>query len=189
MGKGADTKRRMIEETAGLLQRQGLNGTGLADVLEASGLPKGSLYHHFPGGKEELAVAAMKLAEAAVLRRIDRAWESASDLGAFGRELAEGYIRRLQRSDFADGCPVAAVALEGSPVSDALRGASAAALEHWIAAIAAHLEQAGEAPERAQTKATAVIAGLEGALILARATRSEVPMRAVGMELSRLLAG
>ena len=188
MGKGVETRRRMIEETAILLQRQGLNGTGLLDVLEASGLPKGSLYHHFPGGKEELAAEAMKLAEQAVVRRIERAWEAATDLGGFARELAAGYVRRLQRSDFSDGCPVAAVALEGSPGSTRLRAASAEALTHWIEAIAAHLVESGQAPERARTQATAVIAALEGALILARATRSYEPVEAVGAELSRLLA-
>ena len=178
----------MIEETAVLLQRQGLNGTGLLDVLEASGLPKGSLYHHFPGGKEELAAEAIKLAEQAVIRRIDRAWEAARDLSEFARELAAGYVRRLQRSDFSDGCPVAAVALEGSPGSTRLRDASAEALNHWIDAIAAHLVEAGHTPERAHAQATTIIAALEGALILARAARSEAPMEAVGAELSRLLA-
>jgi AcrR family transcriptional regulator len=188
MGKGAETRRRMIEETAMLLQRQGLHGTGLLDVLEASGLPKGSLYHHFPGGKEELAVEAVKLSEQAVLRRIDRAWEAATDVAGFGRELAAGYVRRLRRSDFSDGCPVAAVALEGAPGSHRLREASAEALTHWIDAIARHLVESGRTAERAHTQATAIICALEGALMLARATRTEEPVEAIGAELSRLLA-
>lgn len=187
MRKGDETRRRMIEETAVLLQRQGLNGTGLAEVLTATGLPRGSLYHHFPGGKEELTVEALRLADEVVMRRIDRAWAASAEPADFARALLDRYLRRLERTDFAEGCPVAAVALEGTPQSERLRRASAEALEHWIEAIASRLVAAGDTEERARSKATTVIASMEGALILSRATHDAEPMHQVGAELTRLL--
>jgi TetR/AcrR family transcriptional repressor of lmrAB and yxaGH operons len=164
---------------AALLRLRGLNATGVLDVVQTGGAPRGSLYHHFPGGKEQLAEEAVLLARDTVERWIERA--------ASVEEFLERYAGRLERTEFRDGCPVAAVALEGAPTSERLRAACAGALNTWRAALARRLEAAGHDRETAAGLATIVLCAFEGALVLARAERSAAPLREVIARLGPLL--
>ncbi len=187
MAKRGETRRRIVETTAGLLQRRGLNGTGLLQVLEEAGAPRGSLYFHFPGGKEELTVEAVEYSRDVVAASIQKSLDAHdSPLAAF-QAIAERYARRLERSDFTEGCPVAAVALEGTPVSERLRMASEAALTAWENVLTGYLERHGVPPEPARALATNFLCSLEGGLMLARARRSAEPLRAVSAQLRWLL--
>jgi len=178
----SDARPNAIATTARLLQQQGYAATGLEQVLAESGAPKGSFYFHFPGGKEQLAVEALESSGAfvaAVVADVVAAADTPADaLRAFAALQAE----QLRTSDYALGCPVATTALEMSTASDAIREASRAALDSWIAPFAASLAEAGvDDPERL---ATLAVATLEGALVIARTRRDA----AVVTELAEVVA-
>src|SRR5438270_4833734 len=154
MAARGETRRRIVATTAALLQRQGLNGTGLLQVLEESGAPRGSLYFHFPGGKEELTIEAVDYSREVVLGWLRKSLDAHPVPADALADIAEHYTRRLERSNFTEGCPIAAVALEGAPVSERLRQASESALAAWEDLIASYLESHGLEVARARSLAT-----------------------------------
>ena len=187
MQKGDDTRARMIAATADLLERNGFRATGLNKILSESGAPRGSLYFHFPGGKEELAAAALRDAGAAVERvlrgRVDGTRTAAEGLAA-ALEFLEA---RMIAAEFDKGCPVVMVALEAAASSDALHEACSTIYRAWARAIADRLREDGLPSDRAEALAVVVLSAIEGALVLCRAHRDTAPLRRVAAELPRLL--
>lgn len=177
MSKGAQTRQRFVESTVKLLRRRGFSGTGLLDVVEDSGAPRGSLYFHFPGGKEELAVSAVER-----VRDDVRAWIERTNLEQFFRQ----YARWIEKDDCRDGCPVAALAAE-SGHSEALRAAANDALNTMENAFAAKLRAEGHSAERAQELGAMLVCAFEGAIIISRARRDAAPMRDAYLRLKPLL--
>jgi len=164
-------KRRMIEQAALSLASKGLQRTSFAEVLEASGAPRGSLYHHFPGGKDELILAALDVAGAYAMQQL-QASEATN-----AKEVAQAFLTLwrgvLLRSHFSAGCAVAAVTVAAETPDLVAR--AAAIFREWRANLAALLEKVGVAPPRAAELATLLIAACEGAVLLARAERSMEP--------------
>src|ERR1700729_373132 len=101
-----ETKQRMIELTAVLLARKGLQRTSFSEVLEASGAPRGSLYHHFPGGKDELVLLALEAAGGFALAKLDQA--AGRPAVEVARSFVEIWRAMLERTDFGAGCAIAA---------------------------------------------------------------------------------
>ncbi len=186
--KGERTRARLTAAAATLFQRQGYHATGLAEIVEASGAPRGSLYFHFPGGKEELAVSALRESGARWRARIEAAVDAAPDLGAAVVAVCRLFADELAASDWQHGCPLATVALEASASSEPVRRTCAEHFTGWEASIAARLVASGVAEPAAQQTATLVLAAIEGALLLARVERSARPLEIVGAGL-RALAG
>src|ERR1700760_3884089 len=120
-------KQTMIERTAVLLAKKGLQGASFSEILQASGAPRGSLYHHFPGGKDELVLAALEYAGDQALGYLDRL------SGKPARDVAAAFVSLwrsvLERSDFSAGCAVVAVTVAAE--SDALRTPAGAILWGW----------------------------------------------------------
>ncbi len=164
---------RMVTAAAQLFQRRGYHGTGLTEILEASGAPKGSFYHHFPDGKEQLAEVAMALAGQAVSAMIDRAFSSATSFSEGAARLSADIGDWFERSGFAEGCPVTSVLLETVPGSERLTAACQAIFESWIGTAEAHAVRLGRTDGNAL--ATGLLIVLEGAWIVARAQRSRRP--------------
>jgi AcrR family transcriptional regulator len=169
-GKGVakDVKQRMIETAALALARKGLQGTSFSEVLAASGAPRGSLYHHFPGGKDELVLDAIDAAAGFLLGALgERRGRPAAD-------IAEAFVAIwrfvLLRSEFAAGCAIAAVTV-ASQRPDQLERA-AASFRAWRARLAELLAAGGVEAERAESLAALLLATCEGAVVLARADRS-----------------
>lgn len=186
--RAGSSREAFVRATGKLLRRQGYGATGLNEIVAASGAPKGSLYFHFPGGKESLAVAAMTR-EAHVLRdAIAALLDSRADvieaIGSVIDTLAAG----LERSGFQDGCPLATVALEQAARSDTMCDAAAAGFNSWVEQIEQRLLDAGLAEDAAHRKALLLLSAIEGALILARARRDLAPLAAVRAELPAILA-
>jgi TetR/AcrR family transcriptional repressor of lmrAB and yxaGH operons len=177
MTKGLDSREKTIRAAAKLFRQQGYHGTGLQDILKAAGSPRGSLYFHFPGGKEEIGVAAIAFYAEAVRGMMAAAAEAS--------EAAEGFLARVvrnmaadaERSDFQEGCPIAAVALDTLGQSPALSAATRKAFQEWELEIKRGLERFGTRAKDAEAIATAVLSQLEGALLLARTHRSLEPFR------------
>jgi TetR/AcrR family transcriptional repressor of lmrAB and yxaGH operons len=186
--KGERTRAKLTATAAELLQRQGYHATGLAQIVEESGAPRGSLYFHFPGGKEELAVAALRDAGDFWKQKIDDAIERAPDLGAGVVAVCKLFADALAASDWQLGCPLATVALEASASSEAVRTTCAEHFAGWEASIAARLAASGVDHEAALRMSTFALATIEGALLLARVERSSRPLEVVGDGLRNLVS-
>ena len=171
-------KQTMIERTAVLLAKKGLQGASFSEILEASGAPRGSLYHHFPGGKDELVLAALEYAGGQALDLLDRL------SGRPAREVAAAFLSLwrtvLARSDFSAGCAVVAVTVAAE--SEALRARAAGILKSWRERLAALFAEGGISKNKARVLAASLVAACEGAVILARAERSFEPFDLVAAE-------
>lgn len=172
-----DSKEKTVLAAAKLLRRHGYYGTALSDILAAAGSPRGSLYFHFPKGKEEIAVAALTLAADGVRQAIAGAAKSSKSADEFLIRIARGMAADLERSAFTEGCPIAPTALEVSGASETLTAAARSAFQGWEDAIATGLQLFRFKPERAKLLATAALSQLEGALLLARTYQSVEPMQ------------
>jgi TetR/AcrR family transcriptional repressor of lmrAB and yxaGH operons len=167
----------LIRATADLLQRHGYGATGLDEILEAASATNGSLYHHFPGGKEELAVAAIRASGARVEADLRARLAGGTDLGEALETWIDGLARGLE-ADPLRGCPVAPTALESPGVGDRLREAADRAFEGWRAALEEALGRTMPV-DRAAVTARALLAAIEGALLLDRTGRRTDSLAAV----------
>jgi len=180
-----DTRRRMIVTTSKLLERQGFHGTGLNQILDEANAPKGSMYFHFPGGKNQLAAEAI----AAAADFIDRALRKHE--GGTALEAIDGYLaqmgRWLQSTDFSGGCPIATTALEVGATTPELGDACEAAFDRLISRVAGWLEADGFDADTARERASIVYWAIEGALIFSKAQRSTEPLERLRGEVPRLV--
>jgi TetR/AcrR family transcriptional regulator, lmrAB and yxaGH operons repressor len=183
-----DTKTRMIEATARLIQARGYRGVSLSDILSESAAPRGSLYFHFPGGKESLVLEAMQIGidEATqVLREcLDQSDDPANGIRAFFEAAAQ----EMADSDYAFGCPVAPIVLDTPGLESELAKACQAALRQWSQMYRDKLMTSGLAEPRARRLADTIVASLEGVLIMARSERDAECIRQVGDEMTALIA-
>ena len=172
---------RMVESAAQLLARRGLQATSFSEVLELSGAPRGSIYHHFPDGKDQLIESALDAAGAVAIELLDR------KAGAPAIEVATWFLHIwrevLVRSHFDAGCAVLAVTVAAD--SPKLRDHAAGIFRTWRGRLAELLEQGGLAPDIAAATAATLIAASEGAVALSRAEQSMEPFDLVAEQLLR----
>jgi TetR/AcrR family transcriptional repressor of lmrAB and yxaGH operons len=187
MAKAPDSKWKTVAAAIKLFRQQGYHGTALQDILAAGGAPRGSLYFHFPKGKEEIGEAALTLAGEAVRQAIAHAAETSENAEMFLTRIARGMASDLEKSGYKEGCPIATTALETSSHSDVLGAATRTAFQKWENEIRRGLEHFGIAD--AELVATTVLSQLEGALLLARTYRSLEPMQRAEQALKQLLRG
>jgi AcrR family transcriptional regulator len=174
----------MIVSAALLMRERGVEATSFSEVIERSGAPRGSIYHHFPGGKAELIEAATRYAGEFTAAGLVAALSSDDPVAAV-RAFAATWTKILRRSDFGAGCPVVAAALEGDRAPGA-RLAAAEAFARWEELVADVLEEHVDA-ERARSLATLYVAAIEGAVVIARAQQSVEPVGRVAQELERVV--
>lgn len=174
------TRDRIVAAAAQLYGRYGYNGVGLKQVAAESGSPIGSLYHFFPGGKDELAAEALRMSGAGYQLLVEGILETAPDLESAIRISFAGAAEVLAASDYADACWIETVALEVASTNEPLRQVTAEIFDGWIEAATRWMEGHGIAPDRARALGIAYITGLEGAFVLSRALRSREPLRATG---------
>jgi TetR/AcrR family transcriptional repressor of lmrAB and yxaGH operons len=177
MAKAPDSKWKTLAAAVKLFRQQGYHGTALNDILAAAGSPRGSLYFHFPGGKEEIGESALTLAGEAVRQGIVRAAEASESTEMFLTRVARAMAADLEKSDYQEGCPIATTALETSAQSEVLGEATSAAFRKWEIEISSGLERFGMTRDEADQVATMVLSQLEGALLLARTYRSPEPLQ------------
>ncbi|MGW7053558.1 TetR/AcrR family transcriptional regulator [Streptomyces sp. NPDC054887] len=183
----ASTRERIVTVAAQLIQRQGYVGTGIKQIATEADATLGSVYHFFPGGKEAVAVAAIKHGDeqfAALLRTVLAGQDDpAKAVEACAVELAVG----LRESGWTDGCPLTAAALETLGTNSEIQQVCAEALRSWEHIVAEKLRACGFTDQDAREVATTVISALEGAEVTAQVNRSEEPLRAAGRQLARLV--
>ncbi|HEX2286490.1 MAG TPA: TetR/AcrR family transcriptional regulator [Mycobacterium sp.] len=181
-------RERMVISAALLIRERGAHPTAIADVLEHSGAPRGSAYHYFPGGRTQLLCEAIDYAGDYIASRIQKANSGADVLD----ELIAAYRDQLVRTDYRAGCPVVAVAVEaGDPAKpDQARQVidrAAAAFSRWTDLIAQRLVADGVSTARAEELAMLTTTAVEGAIVVARASRDVKPLDLVHGQLRALL--
>ncbi len=180
------SRKRIVDTTARLLWSQGLRATGINQIAEESKAPRGSIYFHFPEGKEQLAAEALRAAGEIMTNNIREALDHRSGTTAI-RKFVESYAKEMEASDFHHGCPVATVALEAAATSPALRQVCETIFALWEDLLAARLERDGIVPKRARRLAAVTLSALEGAMILCRTRRTTEPLRWVAEHLTASL--
>jgi TetR/AcrR family transcriptional repressor of lmrAB and yxaGH operons len=182
------TRDEIIDATRDLIAAQGYHATALSQIVRHSGAPKGSLYYYFPGGKEELTAEAIERAGDEVRQRIVDTLDAAEDAAEGVARFVHAVAYHLEASEFKAGGPLTTVAMETATTSERLNRACRAAYAGWIAAFCARLEGEGVPPDRAEELASAIIAAIEGGIILSRTFHRTEPLRRVADELVRLVA-
>ena len=182
----SDTRGRILDAAARLFRHQGYPGTGLKQIAAESQAPFGSIYHFFPGGKEQLTEQVVRTTGPEYMKMVLALLDSEPDpVTALGNAFALA-AEHLAESDYADACPIATIALEVASTNEKLRTATEDVFAEWLAEGTAWF--AGFIPDREQaaTLANAMICLLEGAFVLSRASRSPEPIHAAGRSITAL---
>lgn len=177
----------LIDSAATLFRRQGYAATGLAQILDEAGVKPGSLYHHFPRGKQQLAAAVVDTEGAGIERLLRRFLATGRPVA----DIVDQWIDLLMAGlagDQRDGCPIEPIATESVNASPIVRAASARAFAGWCAAIEDRLRADGWSATEAEGAALAVISLIEGALILSRIS-GDVGALAAAKPAARTLLG
>ena len=161
-----------------LMRERGIHGVGLREIVTHSGGPRGSLGRYFPGGKTQLMTEAIDVALAELYDEVDRALTDAETFTDAIGAIVAPWRRLLVDHDFALGCPLAATVVDAAD-NDDLRDHVNELLAQWQASVADVYAKFGDPPAIADEQSTVLLAALEGALILARARRSTMPLDTV----------
>lgn len=181
------TRERIVRAASLLMQRQGYDGTGIKQISTEAGATLGSVYHFFPGGKQQLAVAAIGHGDREFADELRVTLDAATDPAQAVIDCAHSLARGLRESDWVDGCPVTATALGTAGRAPDIQEAAAAAFANWRDLVYARLRRAGFAEDDAHDLAHTVISTLEGAELAAQVSRSERPLLTAGRHLAQLI--
>jgi AcrR family transcriptional regulator len=174
------TRDRIMEATAELFRRHGYTGTGIKQIVAAANAPFGSIYHHFPGGKEQLGGEVIRSSGEMYFQIFELIFEMSPDVVSATENFFAGAAETLRQSDYADACPIATVALEVASTSEPLREATAEVFESWIARGTERVIEGGIPADRARELMVAMLSLLEGAFIFCRATRTTEALEVAG---------
>ncbi len=168
----ADTKARIVGTTGELFRRQGYVGTGLKQIVAEAGAPFGSIYHFFPGGKQQLAAEVIRTSGRAYQDLVMAILDAAPDALTAVETGFAAAAETLVATGYADACPIATVALEVASTDETLRAATAEVFAAWVDAGAERFVRWGFGAADARRLAIVLITSLEGAFVLCRAARS-----------------
>jgi AcrR family transcriptional regulator len=183
------TSEAILTAAAELMRRKGYGAVGMKDIVAASGAPIGSLYHHFPGGKLQIAREALVNAGAAYGMLIPTLMDPYDDLGAAIVAAFDEAAEDMAGTGFANMCPVASVAAETADIEEDLRVAAAGVFTGWLDGGCAYFVSRGVGEQAARDVTVLLISALEGAFILARTLRSTEPLTVAGRALSQQYRG
>ncbi|HKU08932.1 MAG TPA: TetR/AcrR family transcriptional regulator [Bradyrhizobium sp.] len=177
----------IVRAAATLFRRNGYAATGVNEIAEVAGAPKGSLYHYFPDGKDQIGEAAVRFAGKGLVATFEKLEQEHRTAAA----MVQAYCRLLAgwmaKSGFRDGCPISTTLLESVPQSEGITQAGREAFAAWRAVIARALLRDGFSQQEARRLAVLAISGIEGALILARVESSGAPIEDVARSLAIVL--
>ncbi|MBL8530274.1 MAG: TetR/AcrR family transcriptional regulator [Hyphomonadaceae bacterium] len=175
MAKVSSARENLIEAAVQLFGERGYEGVGVAELLARAGAPRGSLYFHFPGGKEQIGAEAVGRVGAEVGARLRALHNSGVDIDTFIDQVFKATAKESKERGFVASCPMAAVA-SGFGCNDVhLREAVRKAFSAWESEIAAAMEARGMTNKNAESFASALLASMEGAFIVSKAQGSVAP--------------
>ncbi|MGH3436257.1 MAG: TetR/AcrR family transcriptional regulator [Sciscionella sp.] len=184
--KPGGAKQRMLDSAVTLLRERGAAGVTIDAVLAHSGAPRGSVYHHFPGGRTELIVGAARQAGEFITALIDAAAAEGDPARAMDRFV--GFWKQsLAATDYTAGCPVVALAVDGRHVTAEAAALTREIFTGWQTRLADLLVGHAVPAARARRLATLAVAAIEGAVILCRAHRDTGPLDDIAAEIPHLL--
>ncbi len=181
------TRDQIIETTCDLLELQGYHATGLNQIIKESGAPKGSLYYHFPGGKEELAAEAVNHVGRIVLQRIRENLALIDEPAQAIFEFINNIALNVELSGFRAGGPITTIAMETASTNPVLRQICQRIYSEWQDVFAQKLQSGGLSELRAKRMAALIIAAIEGGIILCRTSQSREPLEQVSAEIYELV--
>lgn len=176
----ASTKEHIVQSSAELFRRQGYTGTTVKQIVAEAAAPFGSLYHFFPGGKEQLGAEVIRTSGAMYIELFASVAIGAPDVPTAVADFFSGAAQTLRETDYADACPIATVALEVASINEPLRQATADVFDSWILGATEYFASAGIPREEARKLAFSMLSLLEGAFIFCRAMRTTEPLQAAG---------
>lgn len=170
--KGGRTRERVLETAAQLFQCQGYAATGINQIVAASGQPKGSLYFHFPGGKQEIAAEAARQSADTVSELIEAVFAASPTPVEALTTICTAFANQLRATDYQQGCPLTPLATSITPGSDTLQEVCARAYDDWMVRLRAGLEGYGVPTAAAGSLASLLLSAIEGAILLSRTARN-----------------
>jgi AcrR family transcriptional regulator len=177
-----------VESAADLFSRQGFGGTGIKAVLAAAAAPYGSLYHFFPGGKQELGAAALTYGGERYRELLESVYPPGADVVEATADSFDRAAELLEGTDYGYACPIATIALEVADSDELMRTSAADAFESWLEVLEERFTVAGMKAECARDIAVEIFCLIEGAVLLSRTTRSSVPMHTAGRAAANAVA-
>jgi TetR/AcrR family transcriptional repressor of lmrAB and yxaGH operons len=184
----SNIREQILQTTCDLLEKQGYHGTGLNEIVKESSAPKGSLYHYFPKGKEQIAAEAVLQAGKVVSERIRAGLTESSSAPKAVHDFVMLVAENVERSGFAAGSPLTAVSMETATQSERINLACREAYEMLRAAFKEKLLDGGVSSAKAEELATFITASIEGGIILSRTFHNADPLRLVAKQLRILLS-
>jgi TetR/AcrR family transcriptional repressor of lmrAB and yxaGH operons len=183
--KRVGTRTKMLVSAAEVMRERGAAGVTIDAVLARSGAPRGSVYYHFPDGRNQILSEALRYSGDSITATID----AAADQGArtLLREFIELWERLLADGDFHTGCPVVAAAISSDETDQDLTIEAGMILGRWCTALTQAFIKDGFGDDDAASLAVMSISALEGAIVLSRSTRSVRPLSQVGEQLEFLI--
>jgi TetR/AcrR family transcriptional repressor of lmrAB and yxaGH operons len=182
------TRDRIVLAATRLFQQRGYHAVTTADIVAQARAPKGSLYHHFPLGKEQIAIAAVARIRGEVMALLRKLQGDGRCLEDTLRVMADGMARWLRGSAWREGTLLASTAIGAVPALPKLHAALREALDEWRAHLTGRLVDDGWRSVAARAMSETILASLEGAMILARIDQEERIVTHVGSTLARLIA-
>lgn len=183
----SSTRERIIETASQLTESQGYHATGLNQIIEESGAPKGSLYYYFPDGKQELAAESIQHTGRVVEGRIRASLGAVENPAGAVRQFVLTVAEHMAGSECRAGGPITTVALESATTSERINAACQQVYGAWQSAFAENLTHSGIESGRAVRLAALIIAALEGGIVLSRTAHSVAPLHDVADELAALI--
>jgi len=183
--KDTGTREKLLQAAITLMRRSGLSGAGINEIVRESGAPKGSVYHFFPGGKQQIVKEGLEQYSARVVGFIDASLSSRRKPAAKVKALFNAFAERIERGQFRHSCPAGTVCLDLDSDVEDLRIAVAASFDRYLEAIEAHFPFRDR--RRAKAFAGLLLTAIEGAYIRGRADRSSKPFREAGAWLAQLV--
>lgn len=176
-----DTRARILDATAELYRRQGMAATGLKQIATAAGAPFGSIYHHFPGGKEQISEEVIHAEGVRYGLFVGQQLAEVTDIPAEIPAVFASAARLLEELDYTEACSIETIALEVASTNERLRIATETVFSSWIDALTQWFSQTGLPDDVCRSLALGCLTSLEGAFVLCRSLRSTEPMVAAGL--------
>ncbi|MFD0364098.1 TetR/AcrR family transcriptional regulator [Nocardia sp. GCM10030253] len=179
-----NTRERIRTAMAELMRTQGYGATTVKQVSELAGAPMGSLYHHFPQGKQQIAAEALRAAGAAYIQLLPLLMDPHEDLREAVTAAFTDAGEQMEQAGWINMCPVVTIAGEIADSEPALRAVAAEILDSWVVRGTAYFAHRGLDDTQARQFTLALLSALEGAFILSRTLHSTEPLRAAGQALA-----
>jgi len=183
---GTDTKSLIIDMTTTLFQQKGYLGIGLNEILKACEISKGSLYHHFPNGKEELLIACLHSLNEAITTDMEEIFQHHSSTQAATQAMIEKLVVQFDREGMITGYTFSSIVSEMGSLSEPVRNACALSFTKIQEIYSSKLVADGFSKETASSISLMMTASIEGGIMLCLTKKTSDPLKIISQVLPNL---